>query len=112
MYFEEFSLSDDFESSLQTLIDILLLSQEVYPKKKKERNPCENCHFQFPVLIHMKLMLFTDFLQTHQSNLRPSDRFPPLNFTKLFGGDANASNNRRVKTWLGDLSETKIIKNL
>lgn len=36
MYFEEFSLSDDFESSLQTLIDILLLSQEVYPKKRKK----------------------------------------------------------------------------
>lgn len=36
------------------------------------------------LLIHMKLMLFTDFLQTHQSNLHPSDRFPLLNFTKKY----------------------------
>lgn len=57
-------------------------------------------------------MLFTDFLQTHQSNLHPSDRFPLLNFTKIFGGDANPSNNHRVKTGLWDLRETQIIKNL
>lgn len=57
-------------------------------------------------------MLFTDFLQTHQSNLHPSDRFPLLNFTKIFGGDANPSNNYRVKTGLRDLRETQIIKNL
>lgn len=64
------------------------------------------------LLIHMKLMLFTDFLQTHQSNLHPSDRFPHLDFTKIFGGDANPSNNHRVKTGLWDLRETETIRNL
>lgn len=56
-------------------------------------------------------MLFTDFLQTHQSNLHPSDRFPLLNFTKIFRGDANPSNNHRVKAGLWDLREWYIIRN-
>lgn len=33
-------------------------------------------------LIHMKLMLFTHFLQTHQPNLHPPARFPPLSYTQ------------------------------
>lgn len=65
------------------------------------------------LLIHMKLMLFTDFLQAHQSNLHPSDMFPLLNSTKkIFGGDANPSNNHRVRAGLRDLRERYIIRYL
>lgn len=85
--------------------------REYHLKKEKKKTMWE-LPLYTSLLIHMKLMLFTDFLQTHQSNLHPSDRFPLLNFTKIFGGDANASNNHRVKTGLWDLIETQIIKNL
>lgn len=50
------------------------------------------------LLIHLKLMLFTNFLQTHQANLRPSDTFSHLSLKKsILQGDANYSNNHWVK---------------
>lgn len=65
--------------------------------------------------VHMKLMLFTDFMQTHQSNLRPSDWFPPLDSIKNTiwgGGDANTSNIHRVRGGLRNLTEPHIIRYL
>lgn len=57
------------------------------------------------LLIHLKLMLFTNFLQTHQANLRPSDTFSHLSFQRnALQGDANYSNNHWVKTRLGEIS--------
>lgn len=75
---------------LETLINILLLPQKfisfikVSLEKEKKKKPTWELPLPTFLLIHMKLMLFTDFLQTHQSNLHPSDRFPLLNFTKKY----------------------------
>lgn len=88
-------------------ISILLPQKFIsFTRVSLEKKPTWELPLPTFLLIHMKLMLFTDFLQTHQSNLHPSDRFPLLNFTQIFGGDANPSNNHRVKTGLWDLRET------
>lgn len=56
----------------------------------------KDCIF-FVLLINATFILFTCFLLTHQSNLRPSGRFPFLNLSckYLFGGDASHCNCER-----------------
>lgn len=81
----QLTLSHQFE----TPINITFYPKSFkYHFKKKRRKAhvriATACSYSY---VHMKLMLFTDFLQTHQSNLRPSDRFPLLDSTKkIFGG--------------------------
>jgi hypothetical protein len=56
----------------------------------------KDCIF-FGLLINATFILFTCFLLTHQSDLRPSGRFPFLNLSckYLFGGDASHCNCER-----------------
>lgn len=83
---KELSLSTDWVISWKLgLISHFFTSKvsSITLKKKTERKArvriATACSYSY---VHMKLMLFTDFLQTHQSNLRLSDRFPLLDSTK------------------------------